>query len=48
MAKAGAQVVIVQPNGLFINQRNTILRQASRRDCRRYSMTVELSKPVAS
>jgi putative tryptophan/tyrosine transport system substrate-binding protein len=28
MAKAGAQVVIVQPNGLFINQRNTILRQA--------------------
>jgi putative ABC transport system substrate-binding protein len=28
MAKAGAQVVIVQPNGLFINQRSTILRQA--------------------
>jgi len=28
MAQAGAQVVIVQPNGLFINQRNTILRQA--------------------
>jgi putative ABC transport system substrate-binding protein len=28
MAKAGAQVLIVQPNGLFINQRNTILRQA--------------------
>jgi ABC-type uncharacterized transport system substrate-binding protein len=28
MAKAGAQVVIVQPNGLFINQRGTILRQA--------------------
>jgi putative tryptophan/tyrosine transport system substrate-binding protein len=28
MAKAGAQVVIVQPNGLFINERSTILRQA--------------------
>jgi putative ABC transport system substrate-binding protein len=28
IAKAGAQVVIVQPNGMFINQRNTILRQA--------------------
>jgi putative tryptophan/tyrosine transport system substrate-binding protein len=28
MAKGGAQVVIVQPNGLFINQRSTILRQA--------------------
>ena len=28
IVKAGAQVVIVQPNGLFINQRNTILRQA--------------------
>ena len=28
MAKAEAQVVIVQPNGLFINQRSTILRQA--------------------
>jgi ABC-type uncharacterized transport system substrate-binding protein len=28
MAKAGARVVIVQPNGLFINQRSTILRQA--------------------
>jgi len=27
MAKAGAQVVIVQPNGLFINQRSTILKQ---------------------
>ena len=28
MAKAGAQVVIVQTNGLFVNQRSTILRQA--------------------
>jgi putative ABC transport system substrate-binding protein len=28
MAKDGAQVLIVQPNGLFINQRTTILRQA--------------------
>jgi putative tryptophan/tyrosine transport system substrate-binding protein len=28
LAKAGAQVVIVQPNGLFINQHDTILRQA--------------------
>jgi putative ABC transport system substrate-binding protein len=28
IAKAGAQVLIVQPNGLFTNQRNTILRQA--------------------
>ena len=28
IAKAGAQVLIVQPNGLFINERNTILRQA--------------------
>jgi putative ABC transport system substrate-binding protein len=28
IAKAGAQVVIVQANGMFINQRNTILRQA--------------------
>ena len=28
IAKAGAQVLIVQPNGLFINQRKTILRQA--------------------
>src|SRR5262249_58555701 len=27
MAKAGAQVVIVQPNGMFINQRSTILKQ---------------------
>jgi len=27
MAKAGAQVVIVQTNGLFVNQRSTILRQ---------------------
>jgi putative ABC transport system substrate-binding protein len=28
MAKARAQVVIVQTNGLFVNQRSTILRQA--------------------
>ena len=28
IAKAGSQVLIVQPNGLFINQRNAILRQA--------------------
>ena len=28
MAKAGAQVVIVPANGLFVNQRSTILRQA--------------------
>jgi putative ABC transport system substrate-binding protein len=28
MAKAGAQVVIVQPNGMFINQRETIIGQA--------------------
>jgi putative ABC transport system substrate-binding protein len=28
LAKAGVQVVIVQPNGLFFNQRSTILRQA--------------------
>ena len=28
IAKAGAQVLIVQPNGLFINQRNTIPRRA--------------------
>jgi putative ABC transport system substrate-binding protein len=28
MAKAGVQVLIVQPNGLFINQRSTILRLA--------------------
>ena len=27
MAKAGAQVVIVQPNGMFINQRSAILKQ---------------------
>lgn len=48
MAKAGAQVVIVQPNGLFINQRNTICGKRSPRDCRRYLTTVELSKPAAS
>ena len=28
MAKAGAQVVIVPPNGMFINQRETIIGQA--------------------
>jgi putative tryptophan/tyrosine transport system substrate-binding protein len=28
MSKAGAQVVIVPPNGMFINQRETILGQA--------------------
>jgi hypothetical protein len=28
MAKAGAQIVIVQPNAMFVNQRKTILRQA--------------------
>jgi putative ABC transport system substrate-binding protein len=28
MAKAGAQVVIVAPNGMFINQRETITGQA--------------------
>ena len=28
MAKAGAQIVIVPPNGMFINQRKTITRQA--------------------
>ena len=28
MAKAGAQVLVVQTNGLFFNQRSTILRQA--------------------
>jgi putative ABC transport system substrate-binding protein len=28
MAKAGAQIVIVQPNGMFINQRETIIGQA--------------------
>jgi putative ABC transport system substrate-binding protein len=28
IAKAGSQVLIVQPNGLFINQRNAILLQA--------------------
>jgi putative ABC transport system substrate-binding protein len=27
MAEAGAQVVIVQPNGMFINQRSAILKQ---------------------
>ena len=28
ITKAGSQVLIVQPNGLFINQRKAILRQA--------------------
>ena len=28
MAKAGAQVVIVAPNGMFVNQRETIIGQA--------------------
>ena len=28
MAKSGAQVVIVPPNGMFINQRETIIGQA--------------------
>ena len=28
MAKAGAQIVIVAPNGMFINQRTVIIQQA--------------------
>jgi hypothetical protein len=28
MAKAGAQIVIVPPNGMFINQRETLTGQA--------------------
>jgi ABC-type uncharacterized transport system substrate-binding protein len=48
MANAGAQVVIVHPTACSSISAIRSCGKRSRRDYRRYSMTVELSKPAAS